>query len=141
MASSFGTPRVAGTDVDRHSPICTDARSRCTVIPGIGIAGQWRELVIDPAFNEGDSDAAVGDRRGIVASLLRYREVVEGLRSSSTALGVAGHADGFILVGSHRVAHAAKRGHGVRTLWRRVTRRPGSADRNRRNVTGRKEQS
>ena len=47
--------------------------------------------MIDPAFNDrwqGESDATGGDRPGIVASLLRYREVVV----AATVLGaVAGY--------------------------------------------------
>ena len=66
------------------------------------------------------------------------------LLASSTALGVAGQADGVVLVVSHRIAlshlrdvrdrlafvkspligyvYVRPRGRGVRTLWRRVTR-------------------
>jgi hypothetical protein len=83
--------------------------------------------------------------------------------ASSDALGVAGQADGVLLVVPHRVALSELRdvrdrlafvktpliGYvyvrpdrvGVRTLWGRVRRIPGSAGWIRKDVTGREERS
>jgi Mrp family chromosome partitioning ATPase len=85
------------------------------------------------------------------------------LLASSDALGVAGQADGVLLVVSHRVALSELRdvrdrlafvktpligyvyvrpsGLGVRSPWERVRRRMGSAGWIRRDVTGREERS
>jgi capsular polysaccharide biosynthesis protein len=85
------------------------------------------------------------------------------LLSSSKALGVAGQADGVVLVVAHRVAlsrlrdvrdrlafvkkpligyvYVRPRGFGLRTRWGRVRRRPGSAAGSRKDVTGREERT
>jgi Mrp family chromosome partitioning ATPase len=119
----------------------------------------------DPLHPAG-SDRAV-DVHHAVCSIGEMFDLVlidaPALLASSDALGVAGQADGVLLVVSHRVAlselrdvrdrlafvktpligyvYVRPRGLGVRTPWGRVRRRPGSAGWIRKDVTGREERS
>jgi Mrp family chromosome partitioning ATPase len=119
----------------------------------------------DPLHPAG-SDRAV-DVRHAVYSIGEMFDLVlidaPALLASSDALGVAGQADGVLLVVSHQVAlselrdvrdrlafvktpligyvYVRPRGLGVRSPWGRVRRRLGSAGRIRKDATGREERS
>jgi succinoglycan biosynthesis transport protein ExoP len=120
-------------------------------------ADPWHPAGFERAVDVGHAVRSIGEMFDLVLI------DAPALLASSDALGVAGQADGVLLVVPHRVALSELRdvrdrlafvktpliGYvyvrpdrvGVRTLWGRVRRIPGSAGWIRKDVTGREERS